>query len=169
LNPPEAVICDTTLLSNFARVDRLDLLPRGLGRPIFTTVQVVDEIGAGVRAGYKHLAELEARLLAGAGSFPILELASAELTTFSDLRLRLHAGEASCLAIALHRGFILGTDDLAARRMAQARNVSVIGTVGVPILCRHSVLLLDEANAILQDLIAAGYRSPISSLDDLWR
>lgn len=163
------MICNTTLLSNFAVINRVDLLTRAFARPLFTTPQVVDEINTGVQAGYAHLASLESLLLSDPSPFPIVSVAPDELSTFRDVRLRLHAGKASCLAIALHRGYILGTDDLAARKVAQARNVSVAGTIAALALCRHGLLSLDEANRILQQMIDAGYRSPVSRLDTFWK
>ncbi len=81
----------------------------------------------------------------------------------------MHAGEASCLAIALHRGLVLGTDDLAARKIARKRAVPVIATVGALVLCRRGLLTLDQANDILRRLISLGYRSPASRLDSLWK
>ncbi len=169
MNPGKTVISDTTLISNFALVKRVELMIKALGRPIFTTAQVVDEISAGVQAGYQTLADVESLLLAETSPFQILALSSAELQTFRGLRLRLHSGEASCLAIAMHRGYVLGTDDLAARKVARANNVPVIGTVGVLALCHHGLLSLNQANHILQELISSGYRSPVSQLDDLWK
>lgn len=166
---PSPVVCNTTLLYNFAAINRVELLLRALSRPIFTTVQVVDEISAGVQAGYAYLEALESLLLSNSSPVEITSLGSNELTTFRDLRLRLHAGEASCLAIALHRHHVLGTDDLAARKIARAKNVPVIGTLGALVLCRHSLLSLAEANRILQRMIDSGYHSPVSRLDEFWK
>lgn len=163
------MICNTTLISNFALVGRLDLLPPALGRSLFTTTEVIDEISAGVRAGYKHLIDVEALLVSGTSPFRTLALEPTELATLQEIRLRLHAGEASCLAIALHRGLVLGTDDLAARKIARKRAGPVIGTVGALVLCRRGLLTLDQANDILRRLISLGYRSPVSRLDSLWK
>jgi predicted nucleic acid-binding protein len=62
----------------------------------------------------------------------------------------------------------LATDDLAARKRAKKLGVSLIGTVGALVLCRRGILTLDEANRILKGMIEAGYRSPVSRLDELW-
>lgn len=166
---PKPVVCNTTLLSNFAVINRVDLLAHALGRPLFTTPEVVDEISAGVQAGYKHLVSLESLLLSDQSPFTVSSIMPDELPTFRDVRLRLHAGEASCLAIALHRKYILGTDDLAARKVAQAKGVPVVGTIAALTLCRHGLLALDEANRLLEQMIRAGYRSPVTRLDDFWK
>jgi len=169
LNPPRPVICNTTLLSNFAVIDRVDLLSRALARPLFTTPEVIDEISAGVQAGYAHLVALESLLLSVHSPFVIVSILPDELSTFRDVRLRLHAGEASCLAIAFQRKYILGTDDLAARKAAQTKNVPVTGTIATLALCHHGLLSLEEANRLLQDMISAGYRSPVTCLDSFWK
>ena len=166
---PKPVACNTTLLSNFAAIHRVELFLRALSGPTFTTAQVIDEISAGVQAGYTYLESLESLLLSDSSPIGITPLGSNELTTFRDLRLRLHAGEASCLAIALHRRYVLGTDDLAARKLAQAKSVPVIGTLGALVLCRHGLLSLTEANQIQQQMIDSGYRSPVSRLDEFWK
>jgi predicted nucleic acid-binding protein len=169
LNPAKHVICNTTLLSNFAVVHRVDLLIQVLATPLYTTAHVLDEISAGVSAGYTHLEALEQQLLAADSPFVLTPLESQELKTFREARLRLHAGEASCFAIALHRQFVFGTDDLAARKIVRANKVVVIGTVGVMVLCRRGVLPLADANQFLQQMIDAGYRSPVPRLDEFWK
>lgn len=165
----KAVICDTTLLSNFAAAGQIALLLRALGRPLFTTPEVVAEISDGVQAGYAHLNELETLLLSADSPCEILSVDETEVGTYRELRLRLHAGEASCLAIAIHRALILGTDDLAARKIAKAQGVQVIGTVGALVLCKNELLTLDQANEILRQMIEKGYRSPVKRLDEFWK
>ncbi len=169
MNPPKPVICNTTLLSNFALASHIGLLVHALACPLYTTSQVIDEINAGVQVGYTHLTSLATLLLSDSSPIAVISLTTDELATLRDLRLRLHAGEASCLAIAIHRGYVLGTDDLAARKHAKAKSVPVVGTVAALILCRHGLLSLQEANQILQHMIDSGYHSPVPRLDDFWR
>ncbi|MBI4674283.1 MAG: DUF3368 domain-containing protein [Chloroflexi bacterium] len=169
MNAAKTVVCNTTLLSNFAAAKRTELLTRALDRPLCTTPEVVSEISDGVQAGYSHLNALETSLLGENSPLQIVSLEPKELVTFRELRLRLHAGEASCLAIALHRHYVLGTDDLAARKLAKAKGVDVIGTVGALILARKIGLSLAEANSILQEMIDTGYRSPVKQLDEFWK
>jgi len=55
----------------------------------------------------------------------------------------LDPGEASCLGLAASRGLILATDDLAARRLAQSEDVSLMGTLGILVaVVRDYALLL---------------------------
>jgi predicted nucleic acid-binding protein len=62
----------------------------------------------------------------------------------------------------------LATDDLAARRLAQGREVPLTGTCGILIaLVRNDALSLAEANDALLEMIQRGYRSPVGNLDEL--
>ena len=80
----------------------------------------------------------------------------------------LDPGEASCLALALSRRMTLVTDDLAARRLAEKREVPLSGTLGILIaLVRHNAFSLKEANAMLAAMIQRRYRSPVDRLDEI--
>jgi len=80
----------------------------------------------------------------------------------------LGAGERSCLAVALHRQGLLVSDDLDARRAAREHGIPKTGTVGILVLyVRRGYLSREEANALLTEMIALGYRSPVASLDSL--
>ena len=69
----------------------------------------------------------------------------------------------------LHRDqVVFVTDDLAARQLAEARNVTLTGTLGILIaLARDKNLSLQEANELLIAMIQRGYRSPVERLDGL--
>ena len=48
--------------------------------------------------------------------------------------------------------------------------IAVTGTVGILLACvRQNYLSLEQANALLTAMIAAGYHSPVESLDALLR
>lgn len=99
------------------------------------------------------------------GWLPIILLTSKETGLFRQLRLVLDDGEASCLAVAMTRQAVLVTDDRQARRIAGAENILLSSTIGVlRILVRAGRLTRMEANVILEEMIARGYRSPISNL-----
>ena len=171
---PEArssIIFDNTVLSNFAAVDRVSLLEQLYRGRAYTTLMVVDEIQSGLHAGYQHLQSAEEVLNPPhpAGWLYVLPLESAEeQALYIEMAVSLGAGEASCLALAIARGFVLATDDLAARRTANQRNVRLTGTVGILIrLVREGHLSLTEANNILAQMIALRYRAPVERLDDL--
>jgi predicted nucleic acid-binding protein len=91
-----------------------------------------------------------------------------EIELFSSMPGRLHAGEASCLAIAQHRGWLLLTDDKAARRQAEERKVAVSGTLGCLILgIERGLWGLEQANGWLTRIVALGFRSPVKDLAGL--
>jgi predicted nucleic acid-binding protein len=93
---------------------------------------------------------------------------AAEHQLRGEFNLLLDPGEASCLALSISRGLILVTDDLAARQLAQDRDVLVTGTIGILLaLVRHGLLSLTESNAILAEMIEKRYRSPVDHLDEL--
>lgn len=80
----------------------------------------------------------------------------------------LGSGERSCLAIASHRHGRFVSDDAEARREAQCFGLKVTGTIGILVLnIRQDRLAAAEGNAILTDLTAQGYRSPVTQLADL--
>ena len=162
-------IFDTTVLSNFAAVKRLDLLATRYRHIAFTTIEVVGELHKGVKAGYNYLDPiLQALKNIEPGNW--ISVLGAQSATEQRLRVefddRLDAGEASCLALAISKELILVTDDLAARRLAQERQVSLTGTLGILVaLVREKALSLSEANELLADMIRQRYRSPVDSLD----
>jgi len=54
----------------------------------------------------------------------------------------------------------------AARRLAQERQVSLTGTLGILVtLVREQTLSLSVANELLTDMIRQRYRSPVDRLD----
>jgi predicted nucleic acid-binding protein len=164
-------IFDTTVLSNFAAAGRLELLEARYRDMAITTIEVVDELRRGVKAGYIYLEsvlqQVESINPGGWLRVSVLE-STAEYHWRTEFDEVLGPGEASCLALAISRSLTLATDDLAARRLAQGREVLLTGTCGILIaLVRNDALSLAEANAMLAEMIRRGYRSPVGNLDEL--
>ena len=162
-------IFDTTVLSNFA--ERFELLEARYRGAAFTTVEVSDELRRGVNAGYAYLEPVLRQIesVNPDGWLRVLALKSAtEHRLRSEFDQILDSGEASCLALAVSRGLIFVTDDLAARRLAQERDVPLTGTLGILVaLVRDGALPIAEANAMLASMVQRGYRSPLGYLDEL--
>ena len=164
-------IFDTTVLSNLAVVGRMELLEKRYRQVALTTIEVSDELRRGLQAGYGYLENALAQIeTIRPGGW--LRIATPESVAEHQLRvefdLLLDPGEASCLALAISRGLILVTDDLAARDLAQERDVRLTGTLGILLaLVRDDMLSLEEANTILAEMIERRYRSPVDRLDDL--
>ncbi len=165
------VIFDATVLSNFAAAGRSSLLEARYREAGFTTIEVSDELRRGVEAGYAYLTSAlnQVETVSPGGWLRVLTPSSAEehrLRTAFDRSL--DPGKASCLALAISRGLVLVTDDLAARRQAESEGVSLTGTLGILLaLVRDETLPLSEANAMLGAMIRRHYRSPVTRLDDL--
>jgi hypothetical protein len=88
-----------------------------------------------------------------------------ELTAFRSLAPHLDTGEASCLAIARHRGWAFLSDDKLARKRAHAWQIQLSGTLGVLVQAvkRHPITA-GAGDQLLQAMIQRGYRSPYHTL-----
>lgn len=165
-----SVISNTTVLVNFALIGQVDLL-----RAVFGTLYIAHEVYAeledGAREGYTVLDSLLEYISPPAEhGWPYQTgLASIdELRQLSTMPGGLHRGEAACLAIAMHRGWLFLSDDRAARAEACRRRIAVSGSLGCLVLTveRH-ILPLAEANRLLAAMIAHGYYAPIQDLTPL--
>ena len=154
------VLLDNTVLTNLALVSRADLVMRLWPTTACTTPAVLAEYDAGaVSRSLPPDAWVD---------LPIVTLTREEATLVSALPARLGAGERTCLAVAVHRRGLLASDDMDARRAVRQHSVSVTGTVGILVLCvQQGYLARGQADALLSEMIALGYRSPVASLDGL--
>ena len=156
----DCYILDTTVLSNFAHVRRPHLIWRTLGAHVFTTPMVMAELAAGVDAGFVPACDWE--------WLRILEADEGVTVMAGEFQRVLDAGEAESLAMAIHKGCAFLSDDLAARRLAASQGVRVSGTLGVLLkLVKMSEIELTEADRLLGDMMAKGYRSPVFTLSRL--
>ena len=152
------VLIDNTVLSNFAKVGRADLIRKVFNR-VYVTEQVLEEFRRGVKRGVLPDVNLD---------FEVLKLKGEETELYDALRDKLGKGEASCLAIAKHRNMKFLTDDSDARKMANVLGVPVSGTIGVLVRCVEKGLITKkEANRILKEMIKKGFYSPISDLNEV--
>jgi predicted nucleic acid-binding protein len=155
----KAVLLDNTVLTNFALIARPDLV-LNLWPGACTTPEVQAEYQAGVQ-----LHQLQPDVW---HTLTIVTLIPAETEFAGSLGHRLGAGERSCIAVAHSRNGLFASDDLDARRQAQAYGVSVTGTIGILLLnLKQKQITLDMGNDLLTQLIQFGYRSPVTSLENL--
>ena len=161
-------LANTTVISNFAAINHLDLLRSLLGR-LYVSTEVYEEIRNGLEEGYDFYEGFDKQI------FPFsddgwIELVSLEgqeeLRRFGRMPKRLDRGEASCLAIAQERKWAFLTDDKQARRLARQWKIEVSGTLGVLVRAvEEGLLAMEEANILLRQMIEkANYRSPITDL-----
>jgi len=125
---PRPVFLDTTVVSNFASTDGIGFLTTLLDSPVVVPA-VREEIERGERAGHEYLG---AAVDALGESLPVREVPSE--ADDSDIRDRLDAGEAESILGVLAHGGTVATDDLAARRVAESREIPVTGSVGLLVL-----------------------------------
>ena len=157
---PRLIFLDNTVLSNFGLVERADLLFRLWPGQVCSTKAALDEYQAGISA-MDTRSEVWKDL-------PIVRLSKKEQLWMADLSPFLGAGEAACLAAALHRNGAFASDDRKARKIASHLNVPIFGTVGILLgSTRVNFLSVAEAQLLLEIMIAAGYRSPIQNLIEI--
>lgn len=136
-----STLSNTTVLSNFACIEKLDLLRQLYGK-LFISVEVYDEIQNGLEEGYAFYAPLKQQIYPASESGWIQMTsmnAEEELRLFLDFPPKLHQGEASSLAIASHRDWFLLTDDLDARKTARTLGVGDVRMVILPFVTCFSV------------------------------
>lgn len=162
-----SVISNTTVISNFASVGRLDLLQR-LFPTLYISVEVLSEIQDGLNEGYTFYRDIERVIhpLSDEGWIQLTGMSGIEeLHTYGTLPSRLHPGEASCVAIAIHRKWLFLSDDLAARNQARQKSVRISGTIGCLILAiEQSICEIVDANILLRRMIQQGFYSPVTDL-----
>lgn len=165
-----SIIVNTTVLSNFAVIEQLDLLCQ-LYDNIHIPTKVYQEIRTGLEEGYRFYEGIEGLIypLTERGWIHLIGASEKEeLRLLDELLQPLHPGEAACLAIAYHRNWVLLTDDLAARQEAERLNIRRSGSVGCLVLAvEHDRCPLSEANRWLARMIEQSYRSPVTDLTPL--
>ncbi|MBI3801676.1 MAG: DUF3368 domain-containing protein [Deltaproteobacteria bacterium] len=155
------ILLNNTVLSNFALVGVMPLLIEFCGSKGRVTEHVLAEFETGVQQGV-----LPSTLLNWLKRVKLRE--RRERALFLRLRTQLGVGEASCLAVAIVRGYDFLSDDMKARKVARTEGVTVSGSVGVLLeLIRIRKLTLEEGNNILKTFIQYGYFSPVQGLDEL--
>jgi predicted nucleic acid-binding protein len=149
------VVADTSVLINFLKINRIDLIGRYPGRILATDhveSELVDDYPE-QRAGY--LAAVTAGLLETCSVTD-----PAEFALFGRLRpgARLGAGECSAIAVAINRGYAIAIDDSRAIKVARLEaelrgmRLIVLRTQEIILgLIRASVLTVEEADQIKVD------------------
>ena len=115
------VLVDNTVLSNFVKVNRLNLLIKVFEK-VYVTEQVLEEFRMGIERSVLPEVPLD---------FEVLKLREEEMELYNSLRVKLGKGEASCLAIAKNRNMKFLTDNSDARKFANILGIPVSGTIGV--------------------------------------
>lgn len=149
--PNVILVTDTSVLVNFLRIDRMDLL-HALSHDFLVTEHAAAEV---TELYADQLSRFEAAL--ASGCFQICRVESDEaLDLFGQLTgtSRLGVGESATIAHALSIGAGIAIDDR--RAINEARRVShdltIVGTVDLAVeMIRQGLLTRDEADAIKDD------------------
>ena len=154
--PRSATVLNTTVLSNFAHVDEVELLfdlPR-----VVTVAAVREELEDGAE-NHPYLTSGIAALDAG---IPVFSLSDTEGETETALLKTLDPGEAQALAVAEIADGIFVTDDGDARRTAKQRDVEITGSIGLLVrFVDNGRISSETADSHLKRWIdEAGFRSP---------
>jgi predicted nucleic acid-binding protein len=159
------VLVDANVLLNLAFVNRLDLLGALPDLEFRSPVEALAEI----------LSEREKGLVEGAlraghlGEIAFSEVA--ELALFAELHRSLGMGEAACLALAVHRGALVASDEKRAfKREAETRlgPGRILNTPGLFLLgIRRGLLTIEEADDLKRALESKRFRMKFGSFREL--
>ncbi|NES71201.1 MAG: DUF3368 domain-containing protein [Okeania sp. SIO2D1] len=147
------IVSDTTPISELAKVEYLDLLPQLFGKVVIPQ-GVFNELQIG-----QHPA-----------AFIVQNLAWLEVVTVDNQQVveelqksfNLHLGESEAIALAEEIGASqLLIDEKAARKVAKARKLPIIGTMGILLLAKRRGLL-DSVKDVLNEMQVKGTRISVS-------
>lgn len=154
-------LADTTVLNNFAQIRRTDLL-RSAYPDLAAPIPVWNELELGVRRALVPACDWS--------WLAILDLTEREQVQADEIGRDLGPGEAACLAAAMSRGLLLLSDDWDARALGRSLGLEVSGSLGVlDRLVLKQRLSLEEADALLTEMVRRGFRSPYRSLREIPR
>lgn len=159
--PGNATVLNTTVLSNFAQVDHVELL---LDLPRLVTVNAVQrelEDGAETHLYIEHaLAVLD-------DGIPVISPSSSAEQLEEELLGKLDPGEAQALAVAEAADGTVVTDDGDARVTANQRGVGLTGSIGLLVrFVEDDYITAATADEYLKRWIdEAGFRSPARDFD----
>jgi predicted nucleic acid-binding protein len=159
------VALDASVLINFLRVERLDLLGALPGFAFTLPDQVAQEIT------YPE----QTRALNEALETGLLRVESStdpgEIANYAELRRVMGRGEAACLAMAETRGWDIAADEGGRfRRLAEERlgGGRILNTAGILVLAiRAGLLSVEEADEIKARLEECRFRMAFASFRDV--
>ncbi|PSB45414.1 DUF3368 domain-containing protein [filamentous cyanobacterium Phorm 6] len=143
------IVSDTTPISELAKVDRLDLLPQLFGKVVIPK-GVFDELQVGQHPAAKIVQNLSWLEVVTVNNRQVVE------DLQGSFNLDLGESEAIALAEEMNAAQLL-IDEKAARRVAAARKLPLIGTMGVLLLAK-SRGLLGSVRDVLDEMQAQGTR-----------
>jgi predicted nucleic acid-binding protein len=154
-------LADTTVLNNFAQIRRTDLL-QAAWPDLAAPIPVWNELELGVRRGLVPDCDWS--------WLELIDLTEREQERADEVGRALGPGESACIAVAGARGLLMLSDDWEARALGRSLGLEVSGSLGVlDRLVWKQILTLDEADALLTEMVRRGFRSPYLSLREIPR
>ena len=161
------IIVDASVLINFLKIGRLDLLKRLPGYGFRIPEEVYREVSDVSQRRVLDLALQEGWI--EQISFSEIE----ELRAYDQYRRQMDAGEAACLAVAVCRRWILACDESRKKRVYREVQEKLgaghlLNTPGVLVkLIQAGLLDVQEADLIKEELARNRFRMTFSSFQDL--
>ena len=161
------IIFDSCVLSNFALSDSLNIIKTLYANTSYITDFVSAENTRGILRGYNRLISIREAVRKGWLKEITLK-SKEEKALFESLSVSMGIGEASSIAVAKTRGFVFACDDKVARKEASLLGVKLTGTIGILIRAvRKNIVNSKRADEILNRMIAYGFYSPVSSVEEI--
>ncbi|MEC4817285.1 MAG: DUF3368 domain-containing protein [Scytonema sp. PMC 1069.18] len=143
------IVSDTTPISELAKVDHLDLLPKLFGQ-VLIPQGVFNELQVGQHPAAEFVQNLS--------WLEVVTVENQQVVEELQKSCNLHLGESEAIALAEEIGASqLLIDEKAARKVAMARKLPLIGTVGILLLAKRRCLL-DSVQDILDEMQVKGTR-----------
>lgn len=160
--PSVPTVLNTTAPSNFAYIDRLNLLET------LPRVCTVPEVRSELRAGVESYPYLQRALDSIGDTIPVVESNEAVDERATELETRLDPGEAEAFAVADIYDGTLVTDDGPARTLARNEDVPVTGSIGVLVRAVENDCITEaDADRWLEQWIdETDYRAPSREFSD---
>lgn len=148
------VVADASVLINFLRARRLDLLRHHRGYRILVTEHVRGEVS------YPDQAAELAEAITSGDIDEIQVTDPVELEIFAELSAVLGRGESACIAVAANRGCVVAMDELGRARREVHERVGrdrLVNTPGLILSCvRSGAITVAEADGIKVTLESQG-------------
>jgi predicted nucleic acid-binding protein len=143
------IVSDTTPISELAKVEHLDLLPKLFGK-VLIPQGVFNELQVGQHPAAEFVQNLS--------WLEVVTVENQQVVEELQKSFNLHLGESEAIALAEEIGASqLLIDEKAARKVAMARKLPLIGTVGILLLAKRQSLL-DSVKDILDEMQVKGTR-----------
>lgn len=143
------IVSDTTPISELAKVGYLDLLPQIFNQVVIPK-GVFDELQMGEHPATKLVKNLS--------WLEVIEVTNKQLVEDLQKSSKLDLGESEAIALAEEmKASQLLIDEKAARKVALARKLPLIGTMGILLLAKRRGLL-DNVTEVLDQLRKQGTR-----------